>query len=498
MSSSTGRPAGTNPGGGAPEDATRADTWPGPAAPLAWLARLALVGALLGGLLGLLVGLVAEEEVTASATFEVVPDAQVLSGPLPTTVQTGTDDSVVAGRLEVLDALRLSQEEQTDDAVTVSVAQVGTSDVLRISATAPTAEQAVQAVTTLLDGYVTARQEAAGTAVTAALDAVQQRLDALGEPGAVNSPVAQEVERLLAEQSQLTGAATRVPDLVPVLRDPTVDEETGAPAALLSTVLGAVLGAVLLLAAGAVWRATSNRLFDARLLVAAGVPVLLPRLPTGRVRGRSPQVPARLPRAEALSAARLLVPQVLDVSAGARRLVVVGADERAGAAEVAWELAWAISSTGAPVVLVSTAAHAHSARPAASAEFPGEQAHTPLLTVVAVPPHDGDAALAATVARHTAAGRHVLLHAPALTSGARFDGTARHAEQAVVVVGEGVTSLEDALAAVRDVTSSGPALRGVVVTTTGRHLGRDRPQPSPPRAAEETTSPRQEPVASEA
>ncbi|MCZ2817371.1 hypothetical protein [Modestobacter sp. VKM Ac-2984] len=492
MSSSTGRPAGTDPG----DAGTRADTWPGPAAPLAWLSRLALVGALLGGLLGLLVGVSAEEQVTASATVEVVPDAQVLSGPLPTTTQTGADDSLVAGQLEVLDALRLSQEPQPDDAVTVSVAQVGTSDVLRISATAPTAEEARQAVTALLDGYVVARQEAAGTAVTAALAAVQQRLDALGEPGAVNSPVAQEVERLLAEQSQLQGAATRVPDLVPVLRAPTLDEETGAPAALLSTVLGTVLGAVLLLAGGAVWRATSDRLFDARLLVAAGVPVLLPRLPAGRVRHRSAQVPAQLPRAGALAAARLLAPQVLD--AGIRSLVVVGADERAGAAEVAWELAWAISSTGAPVVLVTTAAHAHSSRPTASAEFPGEQVHTPLLTVVALPPHDGDAVLAATVARHTAAGRHVLLHAPALTSVARFDETARHAERAVVVVGEGVSSLEDALAAVRDVASSGPALQGVVVTTTGRHLGRERPQPSSPRAAEETTSPRQEPVASEA
>lgn len=477
---------------------SRADTWPGPAAPLVWLATLALIGALLGGLIGALVGATGDESVTASATFEVVPDERALGNPLATTTTNTNTDTFVEGQLQALESLRQGRE---DDDASLAVTQVGTADVLRISATAPTADQATAAVSGLLDAYVAARQEAAGASVTAALAAVQQRLDALSVLGGTDeagTPVGQEVQRLLSQQSELQAATTRVPGIVPVLRGPTADDASGAPAWLLSGLVGAVLGAVLLLAAGAVWRATTSRMFDARLLVAAGVTVLLPRLPAGRVRGRGRQVPNRVPNARALSAARLLVPQVTEVGRGAGSLAVFGADERAGASEVVWELAWAIASGGAPVALLTTTSAAHAERPGGQRRADGtERVVTSALSVVELPAQPDDDALAAAVAQQRAAGRQVLLHAPALTAGVRAHDLARHVDRAVVVVGEGVSSLESALAAVRDVSASSAPLLGVVVTTTSGHLGRSQVEAPAGHPAEETTSPRQETIASE-
>jgi hypothetical protein len=486
-------------------DSSRADTWPGPAAPLSWLGRLALVGAVVGGLLGLLLGLTGGTSVTASATVEVVDDAQVLNGPLTTTNQTSVNNTLVTGELEALDSLRLAQEAATDSPATLTVTQVGTSDALRISATAPEAQAATDAVTALLNSYVTARQTAAGDSVNGSLTAVQQRLDALGVlDSSESSPLTQEAQRLLAQQSDLQAAATRVQSVVPVLRQPSVDEASGTSPVVLDTILGAVLGAVVALAAGAIWRAISGRLFDARLLVAAGVPVMLPRLPAGRVRGRSHQLPARMPTPKALSASRLLLPQVLDASAAPASLAVIGADEKAGAAEVAWELAWAMSSSGVPVALLTTnaaaaARHRTADSPAGEVTPGSEHPLAPTLTVVELPANADPASVSAAVERQAAAGRHVLLHTPALTTGVLFSDVARFADQAVVVVGEGVSTLEGSLAAVRDVASSGTRLRGVVVTTSRSHLGRARAgAPSPRPAAEEAPAPRQEPVRSEA
>jgi len=506
MSSSTSRGTGALPDGqgrhgAGGHDASRADIWPGPAAPLPWLAELALIGAVIGGLLGLLLGATAAERVSASATVEVLPDSQVLNGPLTAINQSTISDTLVTGELEVLNSLRLAQEETADDSVALTVTQVGTSDALRLAATAPSADEATAAVQTLLDSYVAGRRTAAGDAVTGSLTALQQRLDALGVlGGSANSPLTQEVERLLAQQSDLQAAQTRVDSVVPVLRRPTVDEASGASPVVLDTILGAVLGAVLALAAGAIWRATSGRLFDARLLVAAGVPVMLPRLPAGRVRGRGQQLPARMPTADALASSRLLVPQVLDISSAPASLAVLGADERSGAAEVAWELAWAMSSSGVPVALLTASArHRTSSDQLPAAESLGsEHPLAPALTVVELPADAGAGSVSAAVERQVAAGRHVLLHTPALTAGVLFADVARFADQAVVVVGEGVSSLEGALAAVRDVAATGTRLRGVVVTTTRSHLGRARAgAPSPRPAAEEAPAPRQEPVRSE-
>jgi hypothetical protein len=486
-------------------DASRADTWPGPAAPLSWLGKLALTGAVIGGLLGLALGATAAETASASAAVEVVPDSQVLNGPLTAPSQSFSNDTLVTGELEALDALRLTQEEATDDSVALTVTQVGTSDALRIAATAPTADQATTAVQGLLDAYVDSRRASAGASVDASLTAVQQRLDALGVlDSSENSPLTTEVQRLLAQQSDLQAASTRVQDVVPVLRQPTVDQDSGASPVVLNTILGAVLGAVLALAAGAIWRATSGRLFDARLLVAAGVPVMLPRLPAGRVRGRKQQLPARMPTPKALAASRLLVPQVLDVSSAPASLAVLGADERSGAAEVAWELAWAMSSSGAPVALLTTTAAASARHRTADQQHLAETVGTehplaPTLTVVELPANADAETVSAAVKRQASAGRHVLLHTPALTAGVLFSDVARFADQAVVVVGEGVSTLEGSLAAVRDVASSGTTLCGVVVTTSSAHLGRARAgAPSPRPAAEEAPAARQEPVSSEA
>ncbi|MGY1856608.1 hypothetical protein [Modestobacter sp. SYSU DS0290] len=442
----------------------RADTWPGPAAPWTRLLAVALIGAVLGGLLGLLAGLASGDRATASATVQAVTDARALAGPLEIP-PAGLDDSdFIAAELSWIgdqaDAL-----ESGD--VDLSVNQVGTSDALRIAATAPTAAEAQQAVTELLDAYVARRQETAGAAIQGALDAVAARIDAIGGIPEETGPLSLEAQRLLSQQSDLQAAAARVPAVVPVLRPPAEEAATGTAPEVTYTVLGAVLGAVLALAAAALWRVASPRVFDARLLVAAGAPVLLPRLPAGSVRSRTDRVPEGRPNDAALTAARLLAPQVLDGGPGA--LLVVGVDAKAGAAEVAWELAWALASSGTSVALLTTGVE-------------GEREPAPGLTLTGLPADA--AALEQLVTRQRAAGRLVLLHAPALSTGLRSPALAASADQAVVVVGEGVSTLEAALAAVRDVSGQpGAALAGVAVTTSRRHGGSRGEAP----AAQEST-----------
>lgn len=456
-----------DPVAGRPTPPGTADTWPGPAAPLAWLTALALTGALLGGLVGLGIGRLSEDEVTVSASIQAVPDNRTLSGPLALFTTTAADsDDFVAAELSWLESQRARLEAASDGLASLAVSQMGTSNVVRISGSAPDADEAKAAVTELLDAYVARRQSDATAAVQAALKAVQARLDAIGPPVTDTGPVARESERLLSQQSELEAAASRVSFVVPVLEAPVVEEPAGAAPDLLHTVLGAVLGAVLLLAGGALWRATSRRLFDARLLIAAGVPVLLPRIPAGPVRRRTDQMPAKAPRAEALAAARLLVAQVVDVSAGPRCLLVVGADERAGAAEVTWHLAWALSSGGSPAAVITTDTTA------AADVTAMERTVAPGLIVVSGPAEGSGDALRGILKRHRAAGRLVLLHVPAVSAGLRFTEMAQQADSTVVVVGEGVSSLETSLAAVRDMrTDSASVFAGAVVTTSARHLG---------------------------
>ncbi|WP_369130682.1 hypothetical protein [Modestobacter roseus] len=469
---SPSRASGTSPTGPSPAGGDvpgRADTWPGPSAPWTRLLAVALIGALVGGLLGLVAGLASGDRATASATVQAIPDARALAGPLDLP-PVGLDDSdFIAAELAWLD--ERADELATDD-VDLSVTQVGTSDALRFAADAPTADEAQQAVTALLDAYVTRRQEGATAALDAAREAVIARIDAIGGTAVGVGPVSQEIQRLLGQQSALEAAAARVPGIVPVLRAPAEEQAAGVSPALTYTVLGAVLGAVLALAGAALWRVASPRVFDARLLVAAGAPVLLPRLPAGSVRTRADRVPEGRPNDAALAAARLLAPQLLDVGTGA--LLVIGVDEKAGAAEVAWELAWALTAGGTPVALLTTG-------------VAGEREPTPGLTLTALPADA--AALEQSVTRHRAAGRLVLLHAPALATGLRAPEFAARADQAVVVVGEGVSTLEAALAAVRDVSGQpGAALAGVAVTTAHRHGGTrgqtPAPQESTPRHAQ--------------
>ncbi|MGY2078759.1 hypothetical protein [Modestobacter sp. SYSU DS0657] len=458
---STGTPGPVPAAGDVPG---RADTWPGPSAPWTRLLAVALIGAVVGGLLGWLAALASGDRATASATVQVLTDARGLASPLDTPPAGLDTSNFVSAELTWLDDR--ADEVEAGDAE-LSVSQVGTSDAVRIAATATTAAEAQQAVTTLLDAYVTRRQEEAAAAVQAALDAVNARIDAIGGIPEETGPLSVEVQRLLAQQSDLQAAAARVPAVVPVLRAPAEEQAAGVAPELTYPVLGAVLGAVLALAATAVWRAASPRVFDARLLVAAGAPVLLPRLPAGRLRARADRVPEGRPDDTALAAARLLAPQVLDVGTGA--LLVVGVDEKAGAAEVAWELAWALTAGGTPVALLSSGAD-------------GEREPAPGLVLTGLPADA--AALERSVTRHRAAGRVVLLHAPALSTGLRSPELAARADQAVVVVGEGVSTLEAALAAVRDVSGQpGAALAGVAVTTSRRHGGSRGAAPAPQETA---------------
>jgi hypothetical protein len=481
--------AAVSPSEGTPPAPQRADTWPGPAAPLAWLAALTLMGVSVGGLLGLLVGVLSKDEVTVSADIQVVPDSRALSGPLDRPSTLLDTDNFVAAEQSWLDFQRRQQEDAAGPDVSIAVTQVGTSDVLRIRSSAPTAGDARSAVTAMLESYVDRRQQSAGASIQTALDAVQSRIGDIGGPIIPNSPQAQEYVRLLSQESELEAAAARVPGVVPVLHEPAVENSAGASGVLLSGLLGAVLGAVASLAAGAVWRATSSRLFDARMLVVAGVHVLLPRLPVGRIRSRTNRLPDGKPNLSTFSAASLLLPQVLDADAEPSVLLVIGAEPRSGAAEVTWALAWTLASGGTPVAVLT----------GEPGEGSDERSLTPSLTVVPIPADAEDELVAAAVKRHLANGRHVLLHAPTVSAAHGLTAMVRVADRAVVVVGEGASTLEESLATVRDLAQRPtPVLLGAVVTISGRHRAPRASQTGRHAPATDQASRQQEPVPAEA
>ncbi|OMQ14274.1 hypothetical protein A7K94_0217795, partial [Modestobacter sp. VKM Ac-2676] len=178
--------------------------------------------------------------------MQVLPDARGLAGPLDVPPAGLDSSNFVAAELTWLDDR--ADEVPAGDAE-LSVTQVGTSDAVRIAATAPTATQAQAAVTTLLDAYVTRRQDEAAAAIQSALDAVDTRIAAIGGIPEETGPLSVEVQRLLSQQSDLQAAAARVPAVVPVLSAPAEEEATGVSPQVTYPVLGAVLGAVLALAA---------------------------------------------------------------------------------------------------------------------------------------------------------------------------------------------------------------------------------------------------------
>jgi hypothetical protein len=428
------------------------------------LAALALVGAIAGALVAGLLSGSRSAAASASASLRIVPDAQVLGGPLLAGTADGAD--FVAGELAVLDDRAADLEATSDGALDLTVSRPDGGDVVRVRATADDADDAQTAVTGLVETYAQQRRDAATATVQADLDTVQERLDELGPVVINTSPLAAETQRLLGRQSELLAALARVPDVAPVVRAPAVDARAPDADVLLPTVVGAVVGAVLLAGAGGVARLAGRRLHDVRRLEGAA-PVLLPRLPAGRTGRRTDRLPeGTLPTPAALAAARLLAPQVLGHDAGPRTLLVAGASARSGAPEVAWELACGVSSGGAPVAVLAVVDEDGT---------PGERLAAPELTVVDLPQAPDDETVAAVVRRQVAAGRHVVLLAPDLSADLDAGMLARHADRTVVVVGEGRTSLEESLAAVR-IAGAAPRTRlvGVVATTTG-HWNTGRP-----------------------
>jgi hypothetical protein len=470
------------------------DPWPGSATPLSWVMALLASGAAAGALIGALLGLLSPQNTTVSAVVEIRPESAILGDTLNPPLSIEQTNSLVTTEVARLTTLA---EDLSDSPDTIDVTQVGTSALVRISATTPDAQVATDLVSDLVDTYVTNRRAVVEESLLSQQDAVAGRLQEIAAAGggASGSPE-QETQRLLSRQSELAEAVSRLDRLVAVVRPPAEDATSTAPKVVLYGMGGAALGGALVLGLGALWRARSSRLFDARQLAAAGIPLLHPRIPAGSLRARRGSMDLTQPAGDAVASARLLARQVFGAADGPQVVLLTGVCDRAGTEQVAWSLAWAVSSDR-PVTVVAALPDLD--------EVPAEgrvTQVTPGITVVELPVGADDAPLVAAAGAHTARGSHLLVCVPPLTGALTDRGLAGGVDSALLVVGEHACTVEHALAAAQGFEADEVAAAwGVVVTTPRRwkrrgRVGRadtaaSRRDPSPPttrRAADEVTA----------
>ncbi len=427
---------------------------------------LLLSGASVGAVIGVVLGLLSPQSTTVSALVEIRPESAILSDTLGPPLSVEQTNSLVATEVARLTAYA---EDLTAAPDTVEVSQVGTSALVRISATTRHAQAAGDLVSDLVHTYVTNRRARVENSLRAQQDTVADRLQEIAAGGTATSFVQQdETERLLGRQGNLAEAVAQLDTLIPVVRSPAEEEASGASGVVLYGLGGAALGSALILGLGALWRARSARLFDARQLAAAGISLLHPRIPAGALRDRRGGVDLTPPADDAVAAARLLARQVLPTTSGPQVVLLTGVCYRSGTEAVAWSLAWAMSSDR-PVTVAAL-----SELKDVPAEGRATRA-TPRITVVELPAGIEDEPLVETARSATDSGSHVLVCVPPVTGALTDRGLGGRVGVALLVVGELACTFEHALAAAQGFeTDEGTAARGVVVTTPRRWKARGR------------------------
>lgn len=431
---------------------------------LLWLT----VGAVVGAVLGSVFAATRPQQSSADAVISLAPAREVLDGA---TVSADETTALVQSELIVLAAPELRQQvEQVlgeqGDLVEYSAAQVGTSTIVDITASAPGDALAVRTVEVLVDVYARDRRERlraeiarAAAVVDAELSRLEQDLD--DQPVRAQA-LQQEYGRLLAVRSGLFRAEASVAQAVSLVRPAALTSAGLSPVVKLGG-LGALLGALLGLALLTAVERSATRVRGRSDLLATGLPVLRPEFGTN-----IHPLEDLLGRGDLAADVRLLVGQV--ARAGAGPLVLFGVTPGVGASFVAASFAVSLSER-APVLLVLAADVVEGADGSGALELAVDgcdrgmshlpdapltaeevlrqavETYVPGLLVLPRGPGPG-ASLPRLVSQGLveaalATGRTVVIDAPSLSTSSSTVDVAGRSSGAVLVVGRGVTRRAD-------------------------------------------------------
>lgn len=494
--------------------------------------RRALTGALIGavvlGALGGVLAATADPEVSASALVQSYPDPAAVENPTTGAVdgdQAARNATYVETELVSLNSADLADQvaasvgEPVAD-VDLEAVRVGDSNVITITATAGTEQQAAAQAQAAADIYVAGRQQRLADRITGLqgtvdtqLTANQQALDALPNPPTngvdVNeqqrAALAQQNVELLGARDTLQRAAADTGQVAGVIQQATAQPSGALSTAVLTVVAAVLVGALLGGVLAPVASSLRGRVRDAQDVTGLGVPVLSPALPVAS-RGRRAGNLRRVVQLQAL--------QLPDGPVNGGSLAVVGPGPRVGTTFTAVaharhaalrrptllvghdldELADVLGGLQEPTLLVlggrrDTAGHAiPDERP--SELLVRKVGTAPGLAVVVVPRGSSidDLVPSGLVDAAAEAGWAVVVDAPPLDGSDEGLRAALQCRETVLVAAVGASRIDDVDRAVQILHGAGATPAGIVVNQAPRGR-RGRTQAGPATEEPNTVAP---------
>jgi Mrp family chromosome partitioning ATPase len=467
-----------------------------------------VLGAIVVGALGALYGSTRAPNHSAQTALSVLPDSAVSADQNAPAVDA---TSFVQGQLVVLNGAQLASQVQKQLSLaslpSLSSKQVGQSYVVQVRATAGSSSQAASIATAAASSYAKQRSQQLRTAISSSITSTNQQLKSVsasltaaaklapttGATTPAENALQTEYQRLLTVNSGLQLSLTQVNKVVTVLSPASVDGSS-LSATTKDGLAGALLGAILGIAAVIGYRRAVPRLRSVADVDALGVEVVLPVLARG-VRGRS-----------RVNAGRLLAARVArHEGPSPAPLVVVGATSGVGASFVAASIAAGLAERGRVLLIVADDRDIDAIEPNQVEAYPRwadeliataqrSTVHGVWVLQFGIPAVGTSAvdrrALLAEILRQAAGhGYLVVVDTACLAQSSLALELAQAGAEVALVIGQGVSRAGEVLGAVDVLDSNAVVCAGVILNEVPMRFGRGRSAPytvagGPPRQPE--------------
>lgn len=435
----------------------------------ALLAVLA-TGLALGGLVGgLMAGPAGGQPASALVELVAMPDP-ALVGVDSTAPSPETLAAYVAGEFAQLsgEGFRSAVSQQVGsaeapDAPRIEVSRIGTSSVVRFSATGATDQAGLKVVQTAVELYGQRRTDEFRAHIEKSIASIDQTLRDIEAPPAdrnrIDAGRQARIDRLLTLRADLILQSHRGRALARILAPPAVSPSSPTPPWLLPAVLGALIGGLLALGARALRRSTTTTILTSADAQTVTDCVLYPQVqlsPGWATMG------LRLPRPHDRHTSRLLVAQISGPRPLSGRVIsVVGASRASASRRVATMIALGAAAQAPTLLVEFKDAESEPSTDAATVSDCPPVTKTGGLVIMQLPTARSDAAARdgwATLHKTISDGRYCVV----LDAGTSPEVLRQLPApvEAVLVVGLGVDSKPQAA-----------ALASAIPATTGRLLG---------------------------